>query len=91
VTAVDDEWRTLIERPAWMDDANCRGFDVDKFFPVSGEDTRTIKAICRACDVQAECLAYAINNHEIHGIWGGLSERERRRIRRSRRIAVVAS
>lgn len=75
--------RALMERPTWMADANCRGLDPELFFPSRSEATGPAKAVCRACDVQAECLAYGMNNGERHGIWGGLSERERRRLRRS--------
>lgn len=77
-----DGVRALMERPTWMADANCRGLDPELFFPAKGEETSQIKAVCRACDVQAECLAYAMNGGEEHGIWGGLSGRERRRLRR---------
>jgi WhiB family redox-sensing transcriptional regulator len=82
-------WRDLIDRPDWMQSANCRGMNPDVFFPERGEATREIKALCRECDVQAECLAYAMNTGETHGIWGGLSGRERRATRR--RILVGAS
>lgn len=67
---------------AWVEDANCRGADPRVFFPERGADLSRAKAICRACDVQAECLAYALNNGETHGVWGGMSERQRRRLRR---------
>lgn len=67
---------------SWQDDANCRGLDAEIFFTARDESTSEAKEICHECDVQAECLAFAINNGERFGIWGGLSERERRRIRR---------
>jgi hypothetical protein len=76
------DFRDLVEKPTWIAEANCRGMNPDAFFPSRGEATAPIKAICRACDVQVECLAYAMNTGEHHGIWGGLSERERRRLRR---------
>jgi WhiB family transcriptional regulator, redox-sensing transcriptional regulator len=69
-------------RPDWHADANCRGLDPEVFFPGQGQDTQEQKKICRACDVQVECLTFALNNGEKHGIWGGKSERERRAIRR---------
>lgn len=87
--AATAECLRLFERPDWMADANCRGVDPDVFFPERGMDTSQVKAICRACDVQAECLAYALNGHERFGIWGGTSERERRRLRK--RIPVDAA
>jgi WhiB family redox-sensing transcriptional regulator len=72
----------LINRPAWMDDANCKGMDPELFFPGRGRPTDEIKDVCRRCDVQAECLVYAMQLGEKHGIWGGKSERERRALRR---------
>jgi WhiB family redox-sensing transcriptional regulator len=79
----------LPDHPAWMADANCRGADVDMFFPARDEDVSSAKAVCRECDVQVECLTHAMTNGETKGVWGGLSERERRRIRRARRLKVV--
>lgn len=76
------DWRSLVERPAWMADANCRGMDPELFFPEPGESLASARAVCRACDVQAECLAYAINTGEKQGVWGGTSGQERKRIRR---------
>ena len=73
---------------AWQDLANCRGADPDLFFPERGASTRTAKGICRECSVQAGCLEFAIVSSEKFGIWGGLSERERRKIRRERSIAA---
>ena len=69
---------------AWQDLANCRGADPDLFFPERGASTRTAKSICRECSVQADCLEFAIVSSEKFGIWGGMSERERRKIRRQR-------
>ncbi len=67
---------------SWQDHANCSGADHDLFFPQPGASTRKAKAICEACEVKAECLEFAITQGErIIGIWGGLSERERRKIR----------
>jgi WhiB family redox-sensing transcriptional regulator len=73
---------------AWQDYSNCRGADADLFFPERGASTRKAKAICNACQVKAECLEFAIVQSEKFGIWGGLSERERRRIRKERTIAA---
>ena len=70
--------------PSWTEEANCKGADADLFFPERGASTRKAKAICRACTVQDQCLEYAVENSEKFGIWGGLSERERRRIKRQR-------
>ncbi len=71
---------------AWQDLANCRGADPDLFFPERGASTRTAKSICRECSVRPECLEFAIVSSEKFGIWGAMSERERRRIRRQRAL-----
>jgi WhiB family redox-sensing transcriptional regulator len=73
---------------SWQDYANCRGADADLFCPERGATTRKAKAICTACDVKSQCLDYAIINGEKFGIWGGMSERERRRVRRLRTVAA---
>ncbi|MDA8148939.1 MAG: WhiB family transcriptional regulator [Actinomycetota bacterium] len=69
---------------SWQARANCMGVDPDLFFPERGASTREAKEVCRGCVVQDDCLEYAIANGEKFGIWGGLSERERRRVRRQR-------
>ena len=74
----------------WQDYANCLGVDPDLFFPERGASTREAKEVCRGCVVREACLEYAIVHAEKFGIWGGLSERERRRIRRERSIAAMA-
>ncbi len=71
----------------WQEHANCLGVDPDLFFPERGASTREAKSVCRGCDVRLECLEYALGHGEKFGIWGGLSERERRRVRRERAIA----
>jgi WhiB family redox-sensing transcriptional regulator len=73
---------------AWQDLANCRGADPDLFFPERGASTRTAKSICRECQVRGECLEFAIVSSEKFGIWGMMSERERRKIRKERQIAA---
>ncbi len=75
------------DAPSWQDQANCLGVDPDLFFPERGASTREAKEVCRGCVVRVECLEYALANSEKFGIWGGLSERERRRIRRARAMA----
>ena len=72
---------------SWQDYANCLGVDPDLFFPERGASTKEAKEVCRGCVVREECLEYALTNSEKFGIWGGMSERERRRIRRARAIA----
>jgi WhiB family redox-sensing transcriptional regulator len=70
----------------WKSKANCMGVDPDLFFPERGMSTREAKEVCRGCVVREDCLEYALANGEKFGIWGGLSERERRRIRRARAL-----
>jgi WhiB family redox-sensing transcriptional regulator len=60
------------------------GVDPELFFPERGSSTREAKEVCRGCVVRTECLEFAIANGEKFGIWGGMSERERRRVRRAR-------
>jgi WhiB family redox-sensing transcriptional regulator len=76
---------------AWQDQANCLGVDPDLFFPERGASTREAKEVCRGCEVREQCLEYALANGEKFGIWGGLSERERRRLRRQRAQASRGS
>jgi WhiB family redox-sensing transcriptional regulator len=70
----------------WQEQANCLGVDPDLFFPERGASTREAKSVCRSCDVRGDCLEYALAHGEKFGIWGGLSERERRRVRRQRAL-----
>ncbi len=83
----DDEWERIREPPGeWADQGLCATSPKpDLWFPERGASTAEAKAICRACPVQGECLSYAVNNGEKFGIWGGKSERERRRLRRAAR------
>lgn len=66
----------------WAADALCRQTDPEAFFPEKGGSVREAKQVCLSCDVREPCLDYALANGERYGIWGGLSERERNRIRR---------
>ncbi|MCW2508093.1 MAG: Transcription factor WhiB [Modestobacter sp.] len=70
------------EEQGWQERALCAETDPEAFFPEKGGSTREAKKICTGCEVRAECLDYALANDERFGIWGGLSERERRRLRR---------
>ena len=67
---------------AWQADALCAQTDPEAFFPEKGGSTRDAKRICTTCDVRDQCLEYALQNDERFGIWGGLSERERRKLKR---------
>ncbi|WP_197380538.1 WhiB family transcriptional regulator [Mycolicibacterium mengxianglii] len=66
----------------WQERALCAQTDPEAFFPEKGGSTREAKRICLGCEVRDACLEYALANDERFGIWGGLSERERRRIKR---------
>ncbi|MBG6217250.1 WhiB family redox-sensing transcriptional regulator [Arthrobacter sp. CAN_A6] len=66
----------------WQSDALCAQTDPEAFFPEKGGSTRDAKKVCGSCMVKSECLEYALENDERFGIWGGLSERERRRLRK---------
>jgi WhiB family redox-sensing transcriptional regulator len=70
---------------SWRQRAACRGVDPDVFYPSTDEEAEEAKAICRICPVRESCLEYALVNRERDGVWGGATERERRRIIRQRR------
>ena len=74
------------EDRSWQMQANCMGVDPDLFFPERGASTREAKEVCRGCVVREDCLEFALANGEKFGFWGGLSERERRRLRRARAL-----
>ncbi|MDN5791377.1 MAG: WhiB family transcriptional regulator [Micrococcales bacterium] len=67
---------------SWQDHSLCAQTDPEAFFPEKGGSTRDAKKVCVECPVRQECLEYALANDERFGIWGGLSERERRRLKR---------
>lgn len=68
--------------PAWMREALCAQLgDPELFFPTKGGSTSEAKGVCRRCPVQAECLEFALDNNEAFGVWGGVSERNRRRLK----------
>jgi WhiB family redox-sensing transcriptional regulator len=71
----------------WRVDALCTQTDPELFFPEKGGSTRRPKAICAACPVAAQCLAYALETDQRYGIWGGMSERERRQLMGRRAVA----
>ena len=77
VAVVDDE-----NELAWQSDSLCAQTDPEAFFPEKGVSTRDAKKICTSCEVRNQCLEYALENDERFGIWGGLSERERRKLRK---------
>lgn len=80
-----EEWSSLgsmLNPEPWMQEGLCAQTDPEMFFPEKGGTTRNAKKVCASCDVVKECLAYAMRGEERFGIWGGLSERERRKLRR---------
>lgn len=68
----------------WREQAACRGMDPDVFFPARGKPRGEAMRVCAGCKVQKECLEYALDNGMTLGIWGGVSERARRQLRRGR-------
>jgi WhiB family redox-sensing transcriptional regulator len=70
------------EQLSWQERALCAQTDPEAFFPEKGGSTREAKRVCLSCEVRSECLEYALAHDERFGIWGGLSERERRRLKR---------
>jgi WhiB family redox-sensing transcriptional regulator len=72
---------------AWRQQASCRGVDPEIFYPVSEDEEAAAdaKAVCATCPVREPCLEHALTTREKHGVWGGLDERERRRVLRRRR------
>jgi WhiB family transcriptional regulator, redox-sensing transcriptional regulator len=77
--ATDEEVVTELQ---WQERALCAQTDPEAFFPEKGGSTREAKRVCLSCEVRVECLEYALENDERFGIWGGLSERERRRVKK---------
>jgi WhiB family redox-sensing transcriptional regulator len=73
----------LDERP-WAAYASCREADPDLFFPAEAGDATDALKICRGCPVQAECLDWALEMRITYGVWGGATERDRRRILRKK-------
>jgi hypothetical protein len=69
-------------RPAWQRKASCRGTDSAAWFPSRGDVTTAAKALCAGCPVRPECIAYALDDPRLIGIWGGTSVRDRQRMRR---------
>jgi len=79
------EWADWFDEPdeqEWQERALCAQTDPEAFFPEKGGSTREAKRICLGCDVRSECLEYALAHDERFGIWGGLSERERRKLKK---------
>jgi len=73
------------ENTEWMQKGRCRELSPEIFFPSDGVGVEVARHYCSECPVKGPCLEYALENHIEHGVWGGASERERRRIARNRR------
>ena len=70
---------------SWRQSAACRGVDPEIFYPASDEEAGAARSVCGQCDVREACLEFALVNRERDGVWGGATERERRRLLRQRR------
>jgi WhiB family transcriptional regulator, redox-sensing transcriptional regulator len=90
MTGIDIALATTPGPGPWAHDARCRNAPAEIFFPTRGESLDPARAICAHCPVIAECRDYAIEISELHGVWGGLSENERRRERKARQAALQA-
>jgi WhiB family redox-sensing transcriptional regulator len=80
-----NEMNAHLSAASWRRRAACRGVDPEVFYPVTDDDAGTAKSICSTCPVREACLEHALSAREREGIWGGATERERRRILRQRR------
>lgn len=74
-----------MQKLAWQNRAVCRGMSTDIFFPATDEEAEAAKAVCGSCPVRETCLEHALTVREREGVWGGATERDRRRIIRQRR------
>ncbi len=72
----------------WMKKGLCRDLDPELFFPSDGAGVIKAKKVCKKCKVMDNCLEYALANRVDHGVWGGASERERRRILKKRKSEI---
>jgi len=70
---------------SWREHASCRGVDPEIFYPATDEEAEMAKSVCAQCGVRPACLEYALTTRERDGVWGGATERERRRLLRQRR------
>ncbi|HUF34055.1 MAG TPA: WhiB family transcriptional regulator [Acidimicrobiales bacterium] len=76
---------------SWMTEGSCRNEPPERFFPSDGVGVEVARRICASCPVQEPCLEYALVQRIDHGVWGGASERERRRILKRRRTEAAAT
>lgn len=71
----------LVPTGDWRDGGLCQQVDPELFYPEKGGTAEPAKRICSLCDVRLKCLKYALDNNEEFGVWGGLSEKERRALK----------
>jgi WhiB family transcriptional regulator, redox-sensing transcriptional regulator len=87
---LDPEKTTALKQgTSWMELARCRDVDPQVFFPSDGPGVEAARRYCAECLVRESCLEYALENHIQHGVWGGASERARRRMSRKRRATLA--
>jgi WhiB family redox-sensing transcriptional regulator len=79
---------TTYDPDLWREDAACRDLDTAIFFPETDDDVAAAKAVCATCPVRESCLEFALVTRQDDGVWGGLDENERRRVRRRRQEAA---
>ena len=72
----------MLRRPAWFGGAACRGAGHVAYFPSRGESINPAKSVCDSCPVIDDCLAHALADPELQGIWGGTSVKQRQAMRR---------
>jgi WhiB family redox-sensing transcriptional regulator len=81
-TRIDDTSHRIDDALSWQESALCAQTGPEFFFPAPGSSTREAKRLCGVCEGREACLAYALEHDERFGVWGGLSEKERQRLRR---------
>lgn len=73
--------------PDWYVDALCPQTDPEVFFPSEGQSGRAAKTVCATCPVRSQCLDWAMENCELFGVWGGVSSKDRQKMRREQEAA----
>jgi hypothetical protein len=86
-----DEFNADCENPDFFAEAACKGLDSDLFYPHPTDSHDEALAICKGCPVREKCLRYAFDNDEIHGIWGGMTEQQRKAITGSKNESLLAA
>lgn len=81
----DPDLGDLLRRPGWMRFGSCRGMPVDVFVPPLGGNGEAAQVVCGRCPVIEDCLSYALADESLVGVWGGMSEKGRKRLRGMRR------